>query len=252
MIRQLRCALAFLTIVPVSPGPLSDRDLLGSCRFFPGAGWLLGGILAGVAWLGLLARMPPLLLAPILVSLLAWLTRGLHLDGVADLCDGLGGSFRVERRLAIMKDSAIGAFGVVALVLLLLLKTAALVVLLGAENQGLLLLLLAMSPVVARWAMLTLAWRSNYPRQAGTGHFMVGRVGPTILLPAALFLLPGLGAGWAGGAVVGAGLLVVLVLRHLANSRLGGITGDVLGAAIEGAETMGWLVAAMAISWLYY
>ncbi|MCD6388443.1 MAG: adenosylcobinamide-GDP ribazoletransferase, partial [Desulfobulbaceae bacterium] len=126
MFVEIRTALAFLTLLPVGPKEISSLSLVRCAAFFPLAGWLIGLMLIFVTLLLLAAGLDALPVAVLLVGLEAWLTRGLHLDGVADLLDGSGGSFDRSRRLAIMKDSAIGAFGVVGLVVTLGLKIAAL------------------------------------------------------------------------------------------------------------------------------
>ena len=164
MLLAARIAIAFLTILPVRlPAELPADGLKRSAGFFPLAGWLIGGFLAGGAWICVWAGLPPLVSAVLLVALGAWLTRGLHLDGLADLLDGLGGGQTPERRLAIMKDSAIGAFGVIGLVVLLVLKVACLAALLANDEEPLFFALFA-APVAARWAMATLACGVQYPR----------------------------------------------------------------------------------------
>ncbi|PLX48350.1 MAG: adenosylcobinamide-GDP ribazoletransferase [Desulfobulbaceae bacterium] len=246
MLTPLRTALAFLTIMPVAAATVSDDDMARSMTFFPAAGLLVGALLAALAWGGLCLGIPRLGLAVLLVAASAWLSRALHLDGVADLCDGLGGAFEVERRLQIMKDSHIGAFGVVGLVLLLLLKVAGLHALLAGGTAG--LGLLAMVPATARLVMLVTAYRACYPRQAGTGHFVVGKISGGRLLAGGLFLLPLAWYGWSGLLLVSACLLPGLWLRLKAQTALGGVTGDVLGAVIEWSEAAGWLVAALLLA----
>ncbi len=241
MLKPLRVAISFLTILPFAAGEVGDDDMARSIVFFPAAGLIIGALLASLAWLGLFLGISSLPLAVVLVASSALLSRGLHLDGVADLCDGFGGSFEVERRLAIMKDSHIGAFGVVGLVLVLLLKVASLQsFLVGPEG----FLLLAMVPATARFVMLVTAFKARYPRQVGTGHFVVGRVSSLHLLGAAFFILPLLLLGWGGLGLLLACLVPAFILRIMAHKGLGGVTGDVLGAAIEWSEAAGWLVAA--------
>ncbi|MDR9500804.1 MAG: adenosylcobinamide-GDP ribazoletransferase [Desulfurivibrionaceae bacterium] len=242
MCKPFWLALSFLTILPLAPPQAGQDDMERSILFFPAAGLVIGGLLALVAWLGLYLGMSSLALAVVLVGGSAWLSRGLHLDGVADLCDGFGGSFDIQRRLAIMKDSHVGAFGVVGLVMVLLLKTAGLQALLAAPEN---LLLLAMVPAAARFAMLVTAFRARYPRSSGTGHFVVGKVSLPRLLAAALFLAPLALCGWSGLGLLLVCLLPPLGLRFQANKGLGGVTGDVLGAAIEWSEAAGWLAAAL-------
>ncbi|MBU0679787.1 MAG: adenosylcobinamide-GDP ribazoletransferase [Proteobacteria bacterium] len=241
MLKPLRIALSFLTILPFGAGEVRPEDMERSVVFFPAAGLVIGALLTLVAWLGQLVDMGNLALAVVLVGCSAWLSRGLHLDGVADLCDGFGGSFEASRRLEIMKDSHIGAFGVVGLIMVLLFKVASLEQLLASPEN---LLTVGMVPVVARFTMLVTAFKARYPRQAGTGHFMVGRVSLSMLLGAAFFLTPLVLLAWQGLAILLACLVPALWLRMKANQTLGGVTGDVLGAAIEWSEAAGWLAAA--------
>ncbi|MEN8257872.1 MAG: adenosylcobinamide-GDP ribazoletransferase [Thermodesulfobacteriota bacterium] len=241
MFRPLRTAISFLTILPLGPAEVRGDDMARSMLFFPVAGLVIGAILAAIAWLGIGLGVNSLGLAVLLVGCSAWLTRGLHLDGVADLSDGLGGSFEMEHRLEIMKDSHIGAFGVVALVVVLLLKTAGLqAVVAGSET----LLAIVMVPAAARFAMLVTAFKASYPRQIGTGHFVVGKVRFVQLVLASMVLLPLALLGWPGLGLLLACLLPPLLLRIKSQNALGGVTGDVLGAAIEWSEAAGWLAAA--------
>jgi len=244
MLLAARIAIAFLTILPVRlPAELPADGLRRSAGFFPLAGWLIGGVLAGCAWLFLWGNLPPLVSAVLLVGLGAWLTRGLHLDGLADLLDGLGGGQTPERRLAIMKDSAIGAFGVIGLVLLLVLKVACLASLFANNEESLFFALFGAS-VAARWAMATLACGVQYPREIGTGHAFVGKVGFEELALGALLLAPLIWWDWSAGLIIlGAAMLPALWLRFKASKALGGVTGDVLGASCELGEACGWLAA---------
>lgn len=244
MLLAARIAIAFLTILPVRlPAELPANGLKRSAAFFPLAGWLIGGFLAGGAWLCAWAGLPPLVSAVLLVTCGAWLTRGLHLDGLADLLDGLGGGQTPERRLAIMKDSSTGAFGVIGLVLLLVLKVACLAALVANGREPLFFALLA-APVAARWAMTTLACGVQYPRASGTGHAFVGKIGPKELALGGLLLTPLIWWNWSGGLIIlGAAMLPAFWLRFKASKALGGVTGDVLGASCELGEVCGWLAA---------
>lgn len=241
MWQEPRIAVAFLTILPLRvPVALDGRALTRSAAFFPLAGWVLGGLFLLAARLGVALFGPGLTTAVLLVATLAWLTRGLHLDGLADLLDGLGGGHDPARRLEIMKDSGIGAFGVIGLLLLLLVKASVLAALLPELLHANKLALLA--PLVgARWAMATLAWRSIYPRPVGTGHPFVGQISGRELAIGALFFLPlALGGATALLAAL-VTLLPALWLRFKAKRALGGVTGDVLGASCELGEAVGWL-----------
>ena len=258
MLRAAAVAISFLTIIPIKTAEVSPETLARSGAFFPLAGWLIGIALAGLAKLLLAVGLPPLPAAVLLVAFAAWLTRGLHLDGVADLLDGLGGGHEPRRRLAIMKDSATGAFGVIGIGIVLLLKTAALSSVLSIAQAGpapvalAAFISLAFVPAAARWAMTTLAWKSRYPRESGTGHPFVGKISALDLLVGFLFLLPALWAAtlYSGGLVrISAVLYITMVpslwLRSRTHELLGGVTGDVLGASCEFGEAVGWLAVTL-------
>ncbi|MBU4261744.1 MAG: adenosylcobinamide-GDP ribazoletransferase [Proteobacteria bacterium] len=258
MLRSIAVAISFLTIIPVKLSGVTQENVARSGAFFPLAGWLIGVAMAGCGWLMLAVGLAPLAAAVLLVAFEAWLTRGLHLDGVADLFDGLGGSFEAEKRLAIMKDSATGAFGVVGIVLVLLLKTAGLSSLLTLVQTWrdfptfVLFACLAFVPAASRWAMMTLAWKSRYPRKNGTGQLFVGQITVKEILIGFLFLLPVLVSASSHTPVLiglAAVFYVTMVpsfwLRYRAHEMLGGVTGDVLGASCEFGEALGWLAVTL-------
>jgi adenosylcobinamide-GDP ribazoletransferase len=229
-------AARYLTIVPV-PGPAasaaSGLHALGrAAGWFPVVGLALGVVLVLVqrsaAWL-----FPPLLAALLTVTVWKLVTGGLHLDGLADCLDGLMGRDPAHR-LAIMHDSQIGAFGAVGLVLFLLLEMVA-VAELPADPRGRALLV---APVVARAMPPLLARLFAAARPGGHGasfHASVGPRAPLAALCVALVVAAG-ALGVAGVVALAiAGLVAVGTARFL-GARLGGITGDVHGAAVEEAE----------------
>jgi adenosylcobinamide-GDP ribazoletransferase len=181
----------------------------------------------------------PLLLAGLLtVTVWKLVTGGLHLDGLADCLDGLGGR-DPEQRLAIMNDSRIGAFGALGLILLLLLEIAAVSELPPGMRAGALVVV----PVVARATPPLLARLFSPAKQEGLGAAFGAGVGAlaapsalAIALVVAIVTLRGLGVVVVAVSVVGA-----LVLTRFFVARVSGITGDVLGAAIEIAELVGLL-----------
>jgi adenosylcobinamide-GDP ribazoletransferase len=200
-------------------------------------GAALGAILWGAAR-ALTGHLAPGVLAVALVSLHALLSGGLHLDGLADTLDAWGGGRgQRARMLEIMRDSRIGAHGAAALALLLAGKIAALAALLA---RGTLWPLLA-GPAVARWAVVPLIMLFPYARPGGLGSpFQERRRGIDLLaatlLVAALPYWFGAGALRAGALALAAALLLALALSR----RLGGLTGDVYGAAVEIAELVFW------------
>jgi adenosylcobinamide-GDP ribazoletransferase len=234
----LRLALTTFTVLPVR-GALPDRAVAGTAMSLaPLVGALLG-LAEGGAAVGLRALgAPALVLGAVVVGLDALLTRGLHLDGLADTVDALGSYAGRERALEIMKSPEVGPFGVAALVLTLLSQAAAIGALAGRGPLALL------SGVVAAAAAgrLAVAWacRTGVPaaRPDGLGALVAGTVGrPACLVGTLAVAAVGLaavpGRVWQGPLAVVLGLAAAaLVLRH-AVRRLGGITGDVLGALVE-------------------
>lgn len=242
MIRALITAFAFLTRLPVWAGVVSDRDLGRAVGFFPLVGLVLGLVVTGLGyWLA--GTLPSVLGAALLVSLLAALTGALHLDGVADLFDGLaGGRGDRERILAIMRDSRIGAQGAVALILVLVAKTAAVSLLLDGRD----FLSLLAFPAIARFAVVPQIVLFRYTRPEGLGRAFNGEarvvelIMATVTMVAVAFAL-GPSIAKQAGAALGVSVLLAFWLR----SRLGGLTGDVYGATIEIAETVALFVAAV-------
>jgi adenosylcobinamide-GDP ribazoletransferase len=238
-IASLVLATRFLTIVPVPGQEAGGPGALGRAAWwFPAIGLALGGGLM-LADRMLAAVVPPLLSAGLVVAVWKVSTGGLHLDGLADCLDGLAG-VNVERRRAIMRDSRIGVFGALGLVLCLFIACAALSGTPAAARAPILLL----APAVGRLTPLLVGPRVR-PATPGQGlgaAFLAalpraaGPVWLAVLLILAWLLLGPVGAAMAAGAMVaGAGGVVVLA------RRLGGLTGDALGAGVELSE-LAWLV----------
>ena len=175
----LPLALTFLTKLPWPwRGPADETALARSMFWFPWVGALLGLIFWG-AWAGLQKILPAPAAAALLLALTVWVTGGLHLDGLADTADGLGGGRTPEEALRIMKDSRVGAFGVISLILALVLKFS-LFLSLATQTRGAGVLLLF--PVISRWSMVLLAYLSPYARaEGGLGQAMTLGVSPRVL-----------------------------------------------------------------------
>ncbi|AXG77455.1 adenosylcobinamide-GDP ribazoletransferase [Streptomyces paludis] len=241
-----RFAFGTLTVLPVRVTRWDRTAARAGMLWAPAAGLVVGGAAAVVGGLFLLAGAAPLLAAVAAVAVPAVLTRGLHLDGLADTADGLGSGRPAEDALRIMKRSDIGPFGVVTLLLVLLGQTAAVAALYETGwARGTAAVVL--SGVTARIA-LTLACRTGVPpaRPDGLGAAVAGTVS---VRAAALVAVLACAAGAAAGAPFGpAGavhhalaVLAALVcahalLRHCVR-RFGGVTGDVFGALAETAAT---------------
>ncbi|MFG6196681.1 adenosylcobinamide-GDP ribazoletransferase [Nonomuraea sp. JJY05] len=246
----LSFAIGTLSVFPVRVERV-DREVAGQAMALAPVVGLALGLVAG---LPLFLPGPPPLGAALAVGLLAVLSRGLHLDGLADLADGLGSGKPAAQALDIMKKSDIGPFGVMTLVLTLVVQVAA------AAGAGYAALVTA---CVAGRLALTWACRTGVPaaRPDGLGATVAGTVrrpAPVLVTLAALLgaaaggLTPaseGAGLGLAGTIVLPLGLLAglaaaLLLLGH-ARRRLGGITGDVLGALVEAATATTLAVCAI-------
>ncbi|MGY1802794.1 adenosylcobinamide-GDP ribazoletransferase [Blastococcus sp. SYSU D00922] len=239
---------ALLTVLPVPRAAAASTR--GVLPWAPLVGLVLGGVATGVAVLGQ-RWISPTAGAVLAVAVLAALTRGLHLDGLADTADGLGPLRGRERALQVMHQSDVGPFGVVALVLTLLLQVACLAALLTTE-RGWVALWLAVA--VARLAMA----RTGLPgvrtaEGSSLGALVAGTVSAAWLAGWAVVLLGLVAAATTGDVATAvrlaagalAGLLAAELLHRRARARLGGVTGDVMGAMGETATAATLLVAAV-------
>jgi adenosylcobinamide-GDP ribazoletransferase len=239
-------AVAMFTVVPLRTSRV-DRPAAGvAVALVPLVGVVLGGVLGGVA-AGLVAAGAPGPLAGLVaVGLGAAATRGLHLDGLADLADGLGSHADPARTLAIMRDPGVGAFAVVWLVVVLGIQATAL----GALAPHGLLVATVAGGLALGLGRAAFAWvaRRGVPAASpdGLGALVAGTQ-PVTVAPAWLVVLAAAAApvlGWrAPAAAVLAALVVVLVAAH-ARRRLGGVSGDVFGACAELAVTAALAVLA--------
>jgi adenosylcobinamide-GDP ribazoletransferase len=259
----LRLSVTLLTVFPLrgSPGTpqVPDRATAGAAMAWaPGVGLLLGVIASAVL---LVVDHPlgagPLTAAALALASLALLSRGLHLDGLADLADGLGSGQPAAAALDIMRRSDIGPFGTVTLILSLLIQFAALG---HAESAG-----PGRGPAALIAAVVTgrlaLTWACRRgvraARPGGLGALVAGTVRPAIAVAVTLAVAAAAVAavpvsalvaseplGWTLPLAVVAGLAAALALERHAARRLGGITGDVLGALAEVAVTVTLVVAA--------
>lgn len=239
MMKSIALAFSFLTILP-SPKHLtrdtSPRDLAASLSFFPVVGSVLGLLCLGAAYF-LSALVPAPILSVLLTLFLAILTRFFHLDGLADLADGLWGGFTIERRLEIMKDSRTGSFGAAALCLVLLLKSASFFSLLTLQAWPAIL----MAPTLARYAQVVAAYGSIYARKEGglgksfLEHMKTSDLLTATAIAAAVSVVASI--SYAAPLLIAA-VVCALAFKRMAHAMLGGITGDVLGAINEITETV--------------
>lgn len=238
---SLAVAGAFLTRLPLRQGAGADgEDLARAAPLFGLVGAGIGAVVGGAA-IGLSQILPPLIAGLLAVALELALSGAIHADGLADSADGLGGRDR-EQSLEIMRDHTLGSYGASALALDLALKAAALGHLGEAGALGAVVAALALS----RAAPLPLGWLLGYARPgAGSGRLLAGQVGAASALAgmALAVLVAGAAAGLLVPALLVAVAAVTAAVGALSRRRLGGITGDVMGAAIELSATVALVVA---------
>ena len=226
-------ALQFLTIFPCPRRSEHSTDEVGqSAIFFPVIGFMLGSILVLVNF-GIELFASAGLLSVILVTLLTFMTRGLHLDGVGDTFDGLGAGGDRDRVLSIMDDSHTGVFGLIAIVLVLFFKIHALESIDVDRWRALLL-----APILGRWAMVLLAYRSKAAK-AGLGSNLVDHLQTKHFLLATLLTLLLAAVIFRGNGIAMMAWVAVFTMasKNYFHRRLGGVTGDIFGAVGELSET---------------
>ena len=235
-----RLAVGTLTVIPVRPPGEVDRTVAGRAMILaPLAVLPLAVVAAGLGWLAGRTGWPPLLAGLVVVAVLALGTRALHLDGLADTVDGLGSGRERERALEIMRRGDVGPMGVVALLLVLGGQASAASVLVASVGGATLLAVL----IAASRTALLVGCRTGVPaaRPGGLGAAVAGSVTPVLLVvlgtaTTAVVVVTGLLVGatwWRGLATMLVGAVVAYAVVRLAVRRLGGITGDVLGAVVE-------------------
>ncbi len=229
--RSLRIAFGLMTTFPIR---LPDSWLAGdsgrAAVWYPFVGAVVGAV-TWLAWRGALLLFPSWVAGCIALVVWVLLTGGLHLDGLADCCDGLFVSATPGRRLEIMKDPHVGAFGVIGLILVLFLKAAALSSLLLTSSLGIIL-----AASLARWcillgALLPPARASGMGADFAAGFRRLFLVWSAIIpIGLAIFM------GVRGVLSILAGLGAAVFVLWLAKSRIGGVTGDVFGMIVEITE----------------
>ncbi len=240
-IRPFFTALSFLTCLPVQIA-VSDHEVARSLGYFPMAGLVLGGMASLPVWLGCFPESPALQ-GVTYAACLALLTRGLHWDGFADLCDAVGSGTRGERFHAILKDSRLGAFGAMGLVFAILAHCLAAGAVLSSEHG---LPCLWIAPLVGRSFPALLLWRGPVREGAGLARLFLpgagGRLAAFHLVCAGAVLVFVLGVVRTLYLAVAMAGIVNLLLRLARRER--GLNGDFLGTVIVLGELGVLLVAA--------
>ncbi|RMI29081.1 adenosylcobinamide-GDP ribazoletransferase [Nocardia stercoris] len=237
----IRLVLSWLTVLPVRGPDRVDRGSAGrAIALAPVAGILLGAIATGLLWSAVGAGTTPAVAGLVTVGASALLTRGMHLDGLADTLDGLGSYGPPERAREIMKSGGAGPFGVAALIFAVTIQAFAFAALAGEHRW----LAVGLAVVVGRVAVVWSCRRGIEPAPgAGFGALVAGTQSPvagvvwTVLALAAALLV----TWWAPVAVLVALAVAEVLTRHCVR-RFGGLNGDVLGAVLEVTVTVSAVV----------
>ncbi|MGD9892971.1 MAG: adenosylcobinamide-GDP ribazoletransferase [Dehalococcoidia bacterium] len=238
-------AFGFLTVIPVRGVSFDEAGTVGrSLRWFPFVGLLVGGVLAAVDRLAMTAFSPEIAVALVLVASAA-LTGALHLDGLGDTADGVFGGRTPERRLEIMRDSRIGSYGVVAVVLVLLTMYAALVSTVEHDRWRALVIV----PTLSRAGMVYAIASFAYARPTGLGRTFKDHVSRSDVVFAGIAgLVVAVAVLRTEGAILwSVGVVAALAIGWYCTRRLGGLTGDTFGAIAAVTEAL--LFCLVAAEW---
>lgn len=233
--KKLLAAVQFLTRIPM-PHQMDFKEVEKSMSFFPAVGLLLGGVLV-IVNLVLSPFLPRLLVNVLLIITLVLVTGAFHLDGFADTIDGLYAGRSKEETLKIMRDAQVGAMAVIGLICLLGLKLIALYEIPEAfKNISLLIM-----PVTGRWMMVLAGALSAYARPSGgLGESFTNRAGLKDFIPASFLpLVLIIGLLWIRGVIIILlAVIFTLCLTGYIKRKIGGMTGDTLGAVNETVEVV--------------
>jgi len=250
VIRQLQMALAFLTRLPAGRIDGTAKQIGRSARWFPVIGAVLGAVYAAAVAL-LSPLFSPLIVGVLIVAFDALLTGAMHFDGLADTADGLGAGRTRDDVLCIMRDHAIGSYGACALMLAIALKVATIGAVIGTATAIPALLL---APAHGRWSAVLSSALASYarpvaddtPKSVGSPARFIGyrelAIATMIMLPVALALRPR-----RGGAAFLTGAVVIAAWTWICHRKIGGVTGDTLGAGVELSECI--VLAVFAMKW---
>ena len=240
-------ALRFLTVIPLPSRLQAGPEKVGrSLGYFPLVGLLLGLLIMGLDR-GLELVLPTSVVSGLLVVVLVLATGAIHLDGFIDTCDGLVAGRTPQQRWEVMRDSRVGAFGVVGACCLLLLKYVSLAGLPESSRMAALVLM----PVLGRWAVVCSISAFPYARPEGLGKaFKDGATWPGVALATIIALAASVGFLQLKGLAIMFGVgLVTLTLSLILKRKFAGLTGDTYGAVIEVAEVTAVILAIAIPSW---
>ena len=245
LLEDLRVSLMFLTRLPVSAS--SDepgRPLSQASRAFPLAGIVVGLLTAAVFIVCLSLGLPAIVSSAIAVGSGVVMTGGLHEDGLADVADGFGGGRTVERKLEIMRDSRIGTFGVVALIIVVLIKVSAIAALVSSDKTWWAIAAAIVAGACLSRSFMAVMMTSLPPArpdgrsvEAGQPASDISRQSLLIGLAVSAGVLWVTWGFWVSVAAIVAAAGVYFIVKRLALRQIGGQTGDVLGCLQILAET---------------
>lgn len=246
-ITRLQLAASFLTIIPLGPSAAaSEHDVAASFGLFPLVGFIIGAALALEDWL-LAALFGTAIRSGLIVMTLVIVTGALHLDALGDTADALAAGGDRERAMRILRDSSAGVFGLIALVFWLGFEWTAL----AGMNGRARLAAIYLAPGLGRWAMVAVAAGLDYLREAGAGSFLKPQWSWLNLRIASAIAIIGLIPVFSSHAraAAAAAILVAVAARWFYRRWLGGITGDLIGAAGAIAELAVMLAMAARLHW---
>lgn len=227
-------ALQFLTAIPITKKQADGTELSNTVIYFPLVGLLLGLILAGINNLLLFLGFEELTANIILVVILIILTAGLHLDGLSDTFDALLSGKDREEMLKIMRDPHIGVMGVISIISALLLKIS----FLSAVQPQFKNIALILMCLLSRWGMVMPMVLFPYARQQGKAKIFIQSISRNKFVISTVIALCAAAVIWRlkGTLVFAISVVCVYIINRFINKKLGGITGDTLGAVNEITE----------------
>ena len=240
-------AIQFLTVIPVRLSRVSEKQIALAIVYFPLAGMLLGALLAGAGELFNLWGLPRLTQDVVIIVMLIILTGGMHLDGLSDTFDALLSGKNKEKMLEIMRDSHAGVMGILSIICVLLLKIVFLFSL-SLSARSVVLILMCM---LSRWSFVFSMSLFGYARQEGKAKLFIQGASKKILFSATIIaLIPAL-LLWRINAALLFAVIAALtyIMGAFVSRKLGGISGDTLGATAEINEVVILLLASFLQEW---
>lgn len=229
-------ALQFLTSIPIKVNNFKENNLAGSLVYFPAVGLLIGIILAGINFLLGLSGLDELAVSACVMVALIILTAGIHLDGLADTADALLSRKNKDKMLEIMRDSRVGAMGVIALISVIVLKISLFYSIAPGSKTAVLLIMC----VVSRWAQVFIMYVFPYARQEGKAKSYISGLTKKIFILATIItcFIVFLVFCFKGLLIICLVALAAYLIGRVISSKIDGITGDTVGAVSECVEVI--------------